>query len=71
MYKNEPTTSEVLKEREERHRRLMKLIKNFKRSSEETDRLERIKVNTVMEINLRFLRSEHNRYYRFPKNLEE
>lgn len=33
--------------------------------------LEKIKNNTVMEINLRFLRSEHNRYYKFPKDNED
>lgn len=45
----------------------MKMIKNYSRSEEETRRLDRIKNNTVMEINLRYLKSEHNRYYRFPK----
>lgn len=28
-------------------------------------------MNTMMEINIRYLRSEHNRYYKFPKKIEE
>jgi len=28
-------------------------------------------MNTMMEINIRYLRSEHNRYYKFPKKVEE
>ena len=31
-------------------------------------KLEKIKDNTVLEINLRHLRSEHNRTYKFPKD---
>lgn len=47
------------------------MIKNFKRNSEEISKLDRIKDNTVLEINLRFLRSEHNKHYIFPKNEED
>lgn len=43
------------------------MIKNYKRTPEETRRLEKIKDNTVLEINIRHLRSEHNRHFRFPK----
>lgn len=49
----------------------MRLIKNYRRNEEESNRLERIKDNTVLEINLRYLRSEHNKYYVFPKNLDD
>lgn len=59
--------SEVNRERIVRHNRLMKLIKGYARTEEETKKLERIKVNTMMEINIRYLRSDHNRYYKFPK----
>lgn len=45
----------------------MKMIKNYKKTNEEVQKLERIKDNTVLEINLRFLRSEHNKAYTFPK----
>lgn len=62
--------SEVIKERAVRHNRLMKLIKSYTRSEEETRKLERIKMNTMMEINIRYLRSEHNRHYRFPKRTD-
>lgn len=44
----------------------MKLIKSYNPTDEELKKLERIKINTMMEINIRYLRSEHNRYYKFP-----
>lgn len=49
----------------------MKMIKNYKRLPEEVQKLEKIKNNTMMEINLRYIRSEHNRKYRFPKNISD
>lgn len=55
--------SEIIKDRILRHNRLMKLIKGYTRTQEEIKKLDRIKVNTMMEINLRYLRSESNRYY--------
>lgn len=39
----------------------MTLIHNYKRTPEEIKNLEKVKTNTVMEINLRFLKSNHNR----------
>lgn len=48
----------------------MKMIKSYSPSEEEVKKLERIKINTMMEINIRYLRSEHNRYYKFPKKPE-
>lgn len=53
-------------EREKKHRQIMNLIHTYKHSPEEIKKLERIKNNTTMEINLRFLQSKHNREYRFP-----
>jgi hypothetical protein len=44
----------------------MKMIHNYNRTSEESKKLEKIKANTMMEINIRYLRCEHNRHYRFP-----
>lgn len=44
----------------------MKMIHGYSRTGEENRKLEKIKSNTMMEINLRYLRSEHNRHYRFP-----
>lgn len=58
--------SQELKERAHRHNRLMKMIHNYTRTAEENRKLEKIKANTMMEINIRYLRSEHNRHYRFP-----
>lgn len=49
-----------------RHNRLMKMINNYSRTPEENRKLEKIKSNTMMEINLRYIRSDHNRHYRFP-----
>lgn len=49
----------------------MKLIKSYHPSDDEVKKLERIKMNTMMEINIRYLRSEHNRYYKFPKKINE
>lgn len=42
------------------------MINNYSRTNEENRKLEKIKSNTMMEINLRYLRSDHNRHYRFP-----
>ena len=64
-------TPEIIKEREDRHRRLLKMIKNFKRTPDDVRKLERIKDNTVLEINIRHLRSEHNRTFKFPKSSED
>lgn len=44
----------------------MKMIHGYSRTTDENRKLEKIKSNTMMEINLRYLRSEHNRHYRFP-----
>lgn len=44
----------------------MKMIYGYSRTAEENRKLEKIKSNTMMEINLRYLRSDHNRHYRFP-----
>lgn len=62
--------SDTIKDRIHRHHQLIKLIQNYTRTTEENKKLERIKNNTHMEINIRYLKSQHNRYYKFPKNNE-
>lgn len=49
----------------------MKMINNYSRTAEESKKLDKIKSNTMMEINIRYLRCEHNRKYRFPLNQED
>ena len=44
------------------------MIKEFRRSSEDLGKLDKIKKNTEMEINLRYLKSETNKKYKFPRN---
>lgn len=59
--------SEVVRERAQRHNRLLKYIRNYALTPAEARKLERIKANTMMEINIRYLRCEQNRQYKFPK----
>lgn len=47
------------------------MIHNYSRTAEETSKLEKIKSNTMMEINIRYIRCEPNRQYKFPFREEE
>ena len=49
------------REREKKHKHIMTLIRNYKRTPEEIKNLDKVKTNTTMEINLRYLKSSHNR----------
>ena len=54
---DDKSDSVIQRERSIKHHKLLRYIENYKRTPDEIRKLDKIKANTVMEINLRFVRS--------------